>query len=80
MSKLPEIHAADNAARANDWKVSSMGPVTLYERPYSTIEVRYGLGTGTIRRVTVARYRAGVSALDPADLIAILNSHEGLQR
>lgn len=75
-----DILAADNAARANGWELSGLGSLRVYERDYSTVEVRYGLATGSIRHVAIARWGYGVEPIDPGDLIDILNSQEGLRR
>jgi hypothetical protein len=79
-TKLPYILDADNAARANGWKVSGIGTLALYERPLAAIEIQYWPASGDVRRVVITRTGGGIDAVDPHDLIAILNSQEGLQR
>ena len=79
MSTLPTIREAVNVARANEWGVGSCPGLVFFERPHAALEVRHRLSDGRISRVVITRTGNGIDAVDPHDLIAILNSETGLR-
>ena len=75
-TKLPTIHEVDNAARANGWKISGLGPCRLYERPMFALEVWHSLSSGRVQYAELAVFGGGVDILNPADLISILHTDQ----